>query len=141
MDLIIKSLDLSDSDIMYDLGSGDGKVVLRAALNNNTKVVGIEIHPLLVMITYVKKWLSAKSKNIEVRWQSIFKSNIQDATVIYLYIGPFVMNQVMTNIKTNTPKKLRRVVSYMYPFPSNGLAGFKLEVVKGKNKVYILKKE
>jgi hypothetical protein len=141
MALIIKSLDLSKTDTLYDLGSGDGKILLRAAQKSNAKVVGIEIHPLLVFVTHVKKWLFAKGANIEIRWQSIFKTNIKDATVVYLYIGPFVMNRVINQLKTNTPKKLRRVVSYMYPFPTNPLPGFKLNVVNGKNKIYILKKE
>ena len=142
IDLILKALDLKKSDILYDLGAGDGKVILAAVQKYPCVVKGVEIHPLLVAIMHIRRLMSPQKNNIQVIWQSLFRLDISDATVIYLYVGPYFMKQIMNKIIKDHPPKLRRIVSYWYDFQLDAAPQWlpKRRKMQGKNAIHILEK-
>jgi len=76
--------DLKDGDILYDLGCGDGRVVIYAAKNNNLKAVGVEKSFLLYAVCSVKK-LFVRNRNIFFKWSDIYKEKYPDADAIFIY--------------------------------------------------------
>jgi len=141
--LIVKSLNLSKNDILFDLGSGDGKILLSAArLTPMKKGVGVEIHPFLVTLSNIRAfWQGASQVHTELK--SIFKTNLDEATVIYLYVGNKMMPSILEYISKTPHPKLVRLVSYMYDFSDNTplTKKFKKTVLQGKNKVFVLEKD
>ncbi len=139
--LIIRTFGLKKGDILYDLGAGDGKVIIEAAKIKGVKVVGVEIHPLLVFVMLVKRFLHPHKENITVLWHDLFNIDITDATHIYLYVGPFVMKRVVAKVLGEMPPHLKQITSYMYPFQLKELPkGLTETVIEGEHPIYILKR-
>jgi SAM-dependent methyltransferase len=107
---MLKLADVKSSDIVYDLGCGDGRIVIAAAKEYGAHGVGIDINP--VRIAEAKE--NAKKAGVEnlVRFEEndLFDANIHEATVVTL----FLLNSVNENLRPKLLKDLKpgtRVVS------------------------------
>lgn len=136
--LIIKTLGLQKGDVLYDLGAGDGMVIMKAAHIPKVQVVGIEIHPLLVFVMYLRRLFHSHRQAVHVVWGDIFKANLSTATVLYLYVGPFVMKRLMQKILSQKPKKLKRIVSYMYNFQLPKNSPYRVKCIHGHRTIYTI---
>lgn len=138
---IVDNLKLTSSDTLYDLGAGNGTLVFQALQKSEAKIVAVEVHPLLVTIMWVRKLFHPKKRNLHIIAHDLFSTNIEDATKIYLYVGPYVMKQIMDKILREKPPHLKRIVSYMYDFQlsKKQLARIKKHsVTTAERKMYIL---
>lgn len=96
-DKIVETLMLRPDSILYDLGCGNGRVLINAVQKNpQIKAVGIENSWVPYLIA---KFLSRKYKNIEIRKENIFKSDISEATHFFLYLYPKVMENLLPIIE------------------------------------------
>jgi hypothetical protein len=77
----------TDRDVVYDLGSGDGRLVIAAAGQFGARGVGIEIDPKLVQQSLDNAVQAHVADRVRFLWQDIFASEIRDATVVTLYLG------------------------------------------------------
>ncbi len=109
---------VDQNDVVYDLGSGDGRIVIAAAQKFGAKAIGIEIDPELIRESDRESKLAiAKTPEIRDRIQFIqqdfFKTDLRDATVITLYLLPQtnlrVRSEILPKLKSGT-----RVVSHAY---------------------------
>ncbi|MBX4189921.1 class I SAM-dependent methyltransferase [Candidatus Parcubacteria bacterium] len=104
----VKSLlslaDIGPNDIMYDFGCGDGRV-LKSAVKffGVTKAVGFEIAPWPYAMAL---WNIRKHPNIEIRKEDFFNAPIKDATFIYSYLLPNLVDRLApkwaTELKSGT---------------------------------------
>src|SRR5690554_6349545 len=89
-DEVIKAmLDLAEvgpRDRLYDLGCGDGRIVVKAALERNTRSVGIEIDPLRIADAMEYAGLSGVEYLVDFVEESIFTADFSKATVVTLYL-------------------------------------------------------
>jgi len=112
---ILKALNLRDGAIVYDLGSGNGRV-LRYLLRQNKKIkcVGIEIAPLPLLMA--KIWQIFKPvTSLKFFRQDFFSVNVGEATHIFLYLFPQITDDLLPKLK----RELRpgtRVVSCNFSF-------------------------
>jgi cyclopropane fatty-acyl-phospholipid synthase-like methyltransferase len=114
IEVIDKMLGLAEvkkGDVVYDLGSGDGRIVIRAAQKFGVRAVGIEMDRLLL----AKARKDAKSAGVahlvEFRAEDALKADISKATVVTLYMLPW-FNEAM---KPNLQKYLKpgaRIVAH-----------------------------
>jgi hypothetical protein len=73
---------LRKTDVLVDIGSGDG-LVLRAARERGARAVGYEINPVLVGIS---RWLSRHDRRVEVRLANFWRTSLpDDTTVVYTF--------------------------------------------------------
>ena len=97
---MLKLADVKKTDVVYDLGCGDGRIVITAAKNLGARGVGIDINP--VRIGEAKE--NAKKAGVEklVRFEEndLFEADIHEATVVTLFLLPHI------NLKLR-PKLLR----------------------------------
>jgi SAM-dependent methyltransferase len=107
---MLKLADVKSSDIVYDLGCGDGRIVIAAAKEYGAHGVGIDINP--VRIAEAKE--NAKKAGVEklVRFEEndLFNADIHEATVVTL----FLLNSVNEKLRPKLLKDLKpstRVVS------------------------------
>jgi len=77
-------------DVIYDLGSGDGRIVIQAARHYGARGVGIEIEGELVQKAREKARKAGVSHLVEFRQGDLFKADISEATVVTLYLLPSV---------------------------------------------------
>lgn len=88
VDEMLAIADVTGDDVLYDLGSGDGRIPITAALRYGTRGVGIDIDPALVREAN-ENALNAKIED-KVRFVEgdIFEQDFSDATVLMLYLSP-----------------------------------------------------
>ena len=107
---------------VYDLGAGDGKLLFLATKKGAT-AVGLEINPLLVLWTRIKKMLSRQSKTefnpaggVTVRWKNFWHADLSDADVVFVYLLPWRMEKLATKLKREC-KPGTLIVSNSFIFP------------------------
>lgn len=94
LDKIFDDIQITPKDIFYDLGCGEGRVIAYVAKKYGAKSIGVEYSPLL---TFANK-LRWRGKNIQFLRQNIFNTNISNATVIYLYLFPKLLEKLAPKI-------------------------------------------
>ena len=97
MDVVDKMLDLAEvkkGDVVYDLGSGDGRIVIRAAKKYGVRAVGIEMDRLLLDKARKDAKAAGVSHLVEFRAEDAMKVDLGKATVVTLYMLPW-FNQAM----------------------------------------------
>ena len=137
---IVDALGLQNGSVLYDLGCGDARV-LRTAMEKygGVRAVGIEIGFFPYLLARFK---SRKYKNIKIKREDIFRTDVSDATHIFLYLYPQVMEKLMPILEKKCRKGTRivscdfqdknRVPDATIPLPQNNNK-------RGKNLfVYIL---
>jgi Methyltransferase domain len=100
-------------DMLYDLGSGDGRIVIAAAQQFGTRGTGIDIDPNRIREAVENAQKAGVTDRVRFIQGDIFEANIREATVVTLYLLPDV------NLRLR-PKLLRdlqpgtRIVSHDY---------------------------
>ena len=76
------------NDVVYDLGSGDGRLVIAAARDFGARGVGVEIDPRLVAQSVESARRAGVGDRVIFREQDLFQTDLADATVVTLYLSP-----------------------------------------------------
>src|SRR5258706_15648355 len=74
--------------VLYDLGSGDGRIPITAAKKYGIKAVGIDIDPERIWEAQQNARGAGVERLVEFRREDLFKTNFKDATVVTLYLLP-----------------------------------------------------
>jgi SAM-dependent methyltransferase len=115
-DVVEAMLDLAhvtSTDVVYDLGSGDGRIPITAARKYGARGVGIEIDAFHLRDAYDNVQKAGVGDRVKFLNQDLFQSDIRDATVVTLFLLP----QVNERLKPKLRRELRpgtRVVSHLY---------------------------
>lgn len=104
---------IGKKDIVYDLGSGDGRMLLESA-KKGAQTRGWEINPFLVAWTRIAAKRYGISKNVTVYYQTYQKANLKDATVIFLYNMPAFLPALEKKFHTEL-KPGTKIFSYKFP--------------------------
>lgn len=115
-------------DVVYDIGSGDGAIIIRAAKKYGLRGVGIEIDQDLVLKARNNAFREKVEHLVEFRAQDAFTADISPATIVTLYMLP-EFNARIRPILERQLKPGSRVVSH--DFPIEGWVPDKVEVVRG----------
>lgn len=100
-------------DVVYDLGSGDGRIVILAAQKYGARGVGIEIDPKLVAISRQVAREAEVSGKVTFIEADLFTADISQATVVTLYLSTSVNQQLESKLR----RELRpgtRIVSHQF---------------------------
>lgn len=94
IDQMLKLAEVKKGDVVYDLGSGDGRIVIRAAKKYGVKAVGIEMDQILLAQARKAAKKAGVSHLVEFRSEDALKADISAATVVTLYMLPW-FNEAM----------------------------------------------
>lgn len=128
IDRMLEIAQVTSSDVLYDIGSGDGAIVIRAAKKYGVKGVGIEIDQGLVAKARDNAFRENVQDLVEFRAQDAFTVDVSAATVVTLYMLPD-FNAKLRPILDRQLKPGTRVVSHDFDIP--GWVPDKVESVKG----------
>jgi hypothetical protein len=78
---------VTSRDVVYDLGSGDGRIVITAASEFGARGVGVEIDPALVAESRAAARRLGLSQRVRFVEQDLFQTDLREATVITLYLS------------------------------------------------------
>lgn len=104
---------VNKNDVLYDLGSGDGRIVITAAQRFGTRGTGVELLPALVSEARENARKAGVADRVTFIEGDIFDARIADATVVTLYLLPAVNMQLRPKLL----QELRpgtRIVSHNY---------------------------
>lgn len=106
---------VTKDDAVYDLGSGDGRILIAAAEQFGAKAVGIEINPTLVAETRRRVEELGLSALVTVQQAHLLEADLSPATVVTVYL----LSSSNEQLKPKFEKELRagaRVVSHDFQF-------------------------
>ena len=113
VDAMLKLADVKATDVVYDLGCGDGIIVTTAAQKYGARAVGIDIDPQRVKEATERARKMGVSDNVEIRQGDLFEADIKDATVVTLYLLRSLNIKLMPKLKKEL-KPGSRVVSQTF---------------------------
>lgn len=109
---MLEMAEVGPGDVVYDLGSGDGRIVIAAA-RYGAQGVGIEIDPYRVYQARLNAEQAGVADRVTFREQDLFKADFSDATVVSLYLLPGV-NQKLRPMLFDQLEPGTRVVSHNF---------------------------
>lgn len=89
LDRIRRALALADvrpGEVVYDLGSGDGRVVIVAAAEFGARAVGVELSPLQYLWSWIRVQTHPCRDRVSLRWGDCFQADLTDADVAVAYM-------------------------------------------------------
>src|SRR4051812_29926985 len=99
VDAMLKLAEVSKRDVVYDLGSSDGRIVIAAAKQYGAHGVGIDIDPALVAQARDNAKAAGVEHLVTFRVGDLFTTDVHDATVVTLYLLPSVKRRVAPRLR------------------------------------------
>ena len=113
VDAMLKLAKVTANDVVYDLGSGDGRIVIAAAKTYGARGVGIDIDPERIREANANAKASGVADKVTFRNEDLFETDISPATVVTLYLLPSLnarlAPKLMKDLKPGT-----RIVSHAF---------------------------
>lgn len=110
---MLELANVTAEDVVYDLGSGDGRIVLAAAQRYGARGVGVEIDPDLVQKARAKAEQLGLVDRVTFRQGDLFKADLGEATVVMLYLWPDMNNKLRSKLQRELDPG-DRVVSHSF---------------------------
>lgn len=115
---IHKIFEVKDNSVVYDLGCGDGRVLFYIArLKPKAKYIGIENVAFPLILSRVRAWWYKKrtGTTIEILNQDFFHKDLFDATHVFTYLYPNVMDDLLPKLEKEL-KPGTKLVSVTFKF-------------------------
>ena len=110
VDRMLEFADVKKADVVFDIGSGDGRMVIQAAKKYGAKGVGIELDSRLVEMARAEAKKDGVDQLVEFRQGDALKADISDATVVTLYMLPSFNKQLRPILEKQLQPGARVVV-------------------------------
>lgn len=110
---MLRMAGVKKTDIVYDLGCGDGRIVIEAAKEFGSRGVGIDIDPQRIAESEANARAAGVTKLVKFRNEDLFEADYREATVVMLYLWPWInlklRPRLMEQLKPGT-----RIISHYH---------------------------
>jgi 2-polyprenyl-3-methyl-5-hydroxy-6-metoxy-1,4-benzoquinol methylase len=113
VDAMLQMAQVKSNDILYDLGSGDGRIPITAAQRFKTRGVGVDISTERIQEANANAQKAGVTDRVEFRQQDLFETDLRNATVVTLYLLP----DINLKLRPKLLKELKpgtRIVSHAF---------------------------
>jgi SAM-dependent methyltransferase len=113
VDEMLRLSGVKAGDVLYDLGCGDGRIVIAAAKRHGVRAVGIDIDPLRIQESNANAAAAGLAGKVRFLQQNIFEADFKDATVVTMYL----LTSVNVRLRPKLLTELRpgtRLVSHSF---------------------------
>ena len=111
---MLEMANVQQGDVVYDLGCGDGRIVIAAARKFGATGVGVDIDPALVAQAQAAAAAAGVAHLVTFRVQDAMTVDVSDATVVTLYLLA-ASNAKLRPVLTRTLKPGARIVAHNFP--------------------------
>ena len=118
MDVVAKMLEIAKvgkEDVVVDLGSGDGRILIEAAKKHGCRAIGIEIDPELVRISKQRIQDASLNDLVTVTEADLFEADFGDATVVTAYLYSDLLKRLLPKFEKLKPGS--RIVTHQFAIP------------------------
>jgi SAM-dependent methyltransferase len=133
---IAKALEVKDSSVVYDLGCGDGRILLYLSrLNPKARYIGIENNILPLLLARVESFLYKKKTGNEIKIINgdFFKQDLSNATHIFTYLYPNIMDELLPKFEKEL-KPGTKLVSLSFKFSGKNYSN-EVDLMRSKYKL------
>lgn len=113
VDDMLRLVDLRKEDVLYDLGSGDGRIPITAAARYGIRAIGIDIDPVRIDEAEANARERGVERLVSFRQEDLFQADFSDATVVTLYLFPDLNLKLRPRLLA-TLKPGTRIVSHRF---------------------------
>ncbi|MBW4565454.1 MAG: class I SAM-dependent methyltransferase [Mojavia pulchra JT2-VF2] len=113
VDAMLNLAKVRKEDVLYDLGSGDGRIPITAAQKFGTRGIGIDINPERIQEANANAQKAGVTNLVQFRQQDLFKTDFKEATVVTLYLLPEVNMRLRPTLLRDL-KPGTRIVSHAF---------------------------
>ncbi|MGZ8267609.1 MAG: SAM-dependent methyltransferase [Burkholderiales bacterium] len=114
VDEMLRLAKVGPNDVVYDLGSGDGRIVITAARKFGARGVGVELNEHLIYQSEESALQAKVSDRVKFLQQDFFKTDFSEASVVTLYLLPGVMKRLRERMLLLKPGT--RLVAHDFDF-------------------------
>ena len=144
----LQMVGLKQGEVLYDLGAGDGRVLLIAAKEFGAKAVGVEVGPVQCLLIWLRIVSGGLREHVQIRLGNFYKTELKDADVVFLY----ATSQELPKLAPHLEKKMKagsRLASISADFPEweptvfdeqSLIFGYEMPPVEGNLTTYLLKR-
>ena len=112
---MLELVELQPDEVLYDLGCGDGRIIVMAARKFGAKAVGVEIDPIRYLWCEFLITILGLRKKVKVLYGDLFKKDLSDADVVVTYLlqrtNDQLSDKLLMEMKPNS-----RIVSNTFGF-------------------------
>jgi len=116
VDEMLRLANVGPRDVVYDLGSGDGRVVIAAARDYGARGVGLDIDAALVRQSAENARRAGVADRAVFREADILTADVKDASVVTLYLLPVLVRRLQDRLFSEL-KPGTRIIAHEYGFP------------------------
>jgi SAM-dependent methyltransferase len=113
VEAMLKLANVTKNDVVYDLGCGDGRIVITAAQKYGARGVGVDINPERIQDSNANAQKAGVTDRVKFVQQDLFETDFREATVVMLYLLPDVnlrlRPKLLSELKPGT-----RIVSHSF---------------------------
>jgi predicted RNA methylase len=130
VDAMLRLANVTATDVVYDLGSGDGRIPITAARDFGATGVGVELNPDLIAEANANRAAAGVADKVTFLNQDLFETDLRPATVIALYLLREMNLKLMPQLKALKPGT--RIVAHSFAMGTEWLPD-RIEQVSGKS--------
>jgi SAM-dependent methyltransferase len=113
VDAMLRVAEVGANDVVYDLGCGDGRIVISAASRFGARGVGVDLDPRRIEEANTAARAAGVSGRVRFIVQDLFKTDFSEASVLALYLFPELNARLLPKIRAEL-RPGSRVVSYQF---------------------------
>ncbi|RLG61001.1 SAM-dependent methyltransferase [Candidatus Geothermarchaeota archaeon] len=122
-------------EVLYDLGCGDGRIIVEAAKRFDVEAVGIEIDPKFIDKSRKLAVLSGVRGKVEIIRGDLKHISLKGANIVYIYLTARLHNRLAEKLSKEL-KRGARVITYAYPIKGWVV---KQKIEKNGQRIYLYK--
>ncbi len=112
---MLKVAQVTDKDLLVDLGSGDGRILIAAAKAGGARAIGYEIDPELVELSREKAQQAQLEKLVEIQKKDFYVADWSEASVVTTFLYPSVLDKLKPQFARLKPGT--RIVAHTFAIP------------------------
>jgi precorrin-6B methylase 2 len=112
VDRMLELAEIREGDVLYDLGCGDGRIVIAAAKRYGIKAIGVDIDPERIAESRANVAREGVGDLVEIRQADLFQTDFSDASVVTMYLLPNVNDRLKPKLQQLKPGS--RIVSHSF---------------------------